>query len=70
MVSVNELKEIAVKCGTPSYVFDTDELCSRIDTMQQILGCSVTVCYAMKANPYLLYVKSKEFQEIKLYFLV
>lgn len=28
MVSVNELKEIAVKCGTPSYVFDTDEVCS------------------------------------------
>ena len=26
MVGVNELKEIAIKCGTPSYIFDTDEL--------------------------------------------
>ena len=49
MVGVNELKEIAIKCGTPSYIFDTDELCARIDAMQQILGCGVTVCYAMKA---------------------
>ena len=24
MVGVNELKEIAIKCGTPSYIFDTD----------------------------------------------
>ena len=56
MVGVNELKEIAIKCGTPSYIFDTDELCARIDAMQQILGCGVTVCYAMKANPFLISV--------------
>ena len=54
MLGVNELKEIAIKCGTPSYIFDTDELCARIDAMQQILGCGVTVCYAMKANPFLI----------------
>ena len=65
MVSVNELKEIAVKCGTPSYVFDTDELCSRIDTMQQILGCSVTVCYAMKANPFLISVLDKKLDKFE-----
>ncbi len=33
MLGVNELKEIAIKCGTPSYIFDTDELCARIDAM-------------------------------------
>ena len=32
MLGVNELKEIAIKCGTPSYIFDTDELCARIDS--------------------------------------
>ena len=53
MLGVNELKEIAIKCGTPSYIFDTDVLCERIDKMQEILGCGVTVCYAMKANPFL-----------------
>ena len=65
MVSVNELKEIAVKCGTPSYVFDTDELCERIDTMQQILGCGVTVCYAMKANPFLIGVLDKKLDKFE-----
>ena len=43
MLGVNELKEIAIKCGTPSYIFDTDELCARIDAMQQILGCGYSV---------------------------
>jgi hypothetical protein len=34
MIGVKELKEIAIKCGTPSYIFDTDVLCERIDKMQ------------------------------------
>lgn len=38
MIGVKELKEIAIKCGTPSYIFDTDVLCERIDKMQEILG--------------------------------
>lgn len=65
MVGVNELKEIAIKCGTPSYIFDTDELCARIDAMQQILGCGVTVCYAMKANPFLISVLDKKLDKFE-----
>ena len=65
MVGVNELKEIAIKCGTPSYIFDTDELCTRIDAMQQILGCGVTVCYAMKANPFLISVLDKKLDKFE-----
>ena len=65
MVGVNELKEIAIKCGTPSYIFDTDELCSRIDALQQILGCGVTVCYAMKANPFLISVLDKKLDKFE-----
>lgn len=65
MVGVNELKEIAIKCGTPSYIFDTDELCVRIDAMQQILGCGVTVCYAMKANPFLISVLDKKLDKFE-----
>ena len=30
MIGVKELKEIAIKCGTPSYIFDTDVLCESI----------------------------------------
>ena len=65
MLGVNELKEIAIKCGTPSYIFDTDELCARIDAMQQILGCGVTVCYAMKANPFLISVLDKKLDKFE-----
>ena len=65
MVGVNELKESAIKCGTPSYIFDTDELCARIDAMQQILGCGVTVCYAMKANPFLISVLDKKLDKFE-----
>lgn len=65
MLGVNELKEIAIKCGTPSYIFDTDELCTRIDAMQQILGCGVTVCYAMKANPFLISVLDKKLDKFE-----
>ena len=65
MVGVNELKEIAIKCGTPSYIFDIDELCARIDAMQQILGCGVTVCYAMKANPFLISVLDKKLNKFE-----
>lgn len=65
MLGVNELKEIALKCGTPSYVFDTDALCERIDRIQQVLGCNVTVCYAMKANPFLIGVLDKKLDKFE-----
>lgn len=65
MLGVNELKEIALKCGTPSYVFDTDVLCERIDRIQQVLGCNVTVCYAMKANPFLIGVLDKKLDKFE-----
>ena len=65
MIGVNELKEIAIKCGTPSYIFDTDVLCERIDKMQEILGCGVTVCYAMKANPFLISVLDKKLDKFE-----
>ncbi len=65
MISINELKEIALKCGTPSYIFDTDVLCERIDNIQQILGCGVTVCYAMKANPFLIGVLDKKLDKFE-----
>lgn len=65
MLGVNELKEIALKCGTPSYVFDTDVLCERVDKIQQILGCNVTVCYAMKANPFLISVLDRKLDKFE-----
>ena len=44
MVGVNELKEIAIKCGTPSYIFDTDELCARIDAADSRMWSYSVLC--------------------------
>lgn len=40
--------------GTPSYVFDLDMLQERLTMIKQILGSRITLCYAMKANPFLI----------------
>ena len=40
--------------GTPSYVFDIDVFQNRIQTIQEVLGSQIQLCYAMKANPFLI----------------
>ena len=40
--------------GTPSYVFDIDVFQNRIRMIQEVLGSQVQLCYAMKANPFLI----------------
>lgn len=39
--------------GTPLYVFDLDELQSRVQLFGEILKDQASLCYAMKANPFL-----------------
>ena len=53
------LKNIAHTYGTPSYIFNVDELESRLNTIKQILGEGIDVLYAMKANPFLVPVMSR-----------
>lgn len=48
------LKLAAREYGTPAYVFDLDILKDRIEMVQRILGKDIRLCYAMKANPFLL----------------
>ncbi|MEF9945611.1 MAG: alanine racemase [Lachnospiraceae bacterium] len=50
----NQWREIAKQYGTPSYVFDLDVLEKRLKMMKEILGPQVHLCYAMKANPFLV----------------
>ena len=54
MISTEKIIEIADKHTTPMYIFDIDVLRSRINNMKEILGEGVNICYAMKANPFLL----------------
>lgn len=47
-------KRIAMQYGTPYYVFELKELYGRVKEIKSILGESMRVCYAMKANPFLI----------------
>lgn len=39
---------------TPAYVFDMDVLAEHVKKMQEIVGNDIGLCYAMKANPFLV----------------
>lgn len=49
-----KLSEIAADYGTPSYVFDKRELLSRVWLLRKMLPRDVRLCFAMKANPFLV----------------
>lgn len=54
MLNEKELRTIAQEYGTPCFVFDKDILSERIREMRDILGEQAAICYAMKANPFLV----------------
>ena len=45
---------IARAYGTPAYLFDLDALTSRLQYIRELLGNTAELCYAMKANPFLV----------------
>ncbi len=47
-------EEIVKNTGTPAYVFDTDVLRKRILHIKNTLGENINLCYAMKANPFVV----------------
>ncbi len=53
MLSAEVIAQIAEKYTTPLYIFDKTALAQRIANIKAILGDDVTLCYAMKANPFL-----------------
>ena len=54
MVKEEILKSYAKKYGTPFYLFDYDALSSRVQQIKNLLPKNSRLCYAMKANPFLL----------------
>ncbi|MDD6919928.1 MAG: alanine racemase [Eubacteriales bacterium] len=46
--------EIINNTGTPAYVFDLDVLRERLKLIKSTLGSKVGICYAMKANPFVV----------------
>ena len=55
------MNEVEVRnIGTPFYVFDIDVLKKRINYLKSMMPSNVELCYAMKANPFVV----KEIDEI------
>ncbi len=53
------LMEMALEFGTPSFVFDADDLASRAQKIKKILNqdlisTEIHLCYSIKANPFLI----------------
>ena len=47
------LQEAFRKYGTPLYVFDLDILKEQTERIRAGFGSGISLCYAMKANPFL-----------------
>ena len=54
MMDAKMIARAVQEYGTPSYVFDIDVFQNRIRMIQEVLGSQVQLCYAMKANPFLI----------------
>lgn len=54
MLSTEKIVKIAEQYGTPLYILDKEYLSERINNIHKILGEDITLCYAMKANPFLV----------------
>jgi len=50
---------------TPSYVLDTDVLASHVKVMENVIGDGAGLCYAMKANPFLVPVMAELVDKIE-----
>ena len=44
----------AEKYGTPLYIFDIDQAAKQVRSFREILGENTGLCFAMKANPFLV----------------
>lgn len=54
MIDNKILKKIAFEYGTCNFVFDVKGLKNRIEKIKRVLDGKIRLCYAIKANPFLL----------------
>ncbi len=54
MLSEERIKRLVKEFGTPAYVFDIHELRRRVKEIKRVLGDQIELCFAMKANPFLV----------------
>lgn len=53
-MNANVINELIEKVATPFYVFDIDTLKKRVNYLKEMMPENVALCYAMKANPFLV----------------
>lgn len=54
MMNSNIINELIKNVATPFYVFDIGILKKRVNYLKEMMPKNVTLCYAMKANPFLV----------------
>lgn len=50
----SELLDLAARFGTPLYIFDARRAARRVELLRAVLPDRVELCYAIKANPFVL----------------
>lgn len=60
MKELRRIRAIAESCLTPFYIFDEQAVSLRIDRIRRALPKGTLICYAMKANPFILKTASRE----------
>lgn len=60
-----DLIQAAQRFGTPTYVFDTQELRSRMQSIHEIFGDRIRLCYSIKANPFLIPAMRQEVSQLE-----
>lgn len=58
-------ESIIKEYGTPLYIFDTEKLNNRIKYIRDRIDKSINLCYAMKANPFLVSYMSDDISRIE-----
>ena len=64
-MNTQKIIELAGKYGTPTYVFDEGMLKNRVRAIRQILGDGISLCYSIKANPFLIDAMLGEVQALE-----
>ena len=59
------IKKIAAQIATPSYVFDIDEFHQRVALVKEAFGEKTSICFSIKANPFLLPYMPASFDKIE-----
>ena len=59
------IRQAASVYTTPFYLFNLERFTERIRQIQEILGQQVNLCYAVKANPFLISVAADKVKRLE-----